>query len=69
MDRIWRPEDFVHFILEKNLDFDYHIDIADLLSDKSIIPKKPNRYMNMINRLIALSTAFFRKDQLLPPKV
>lgn len=27
-------------MLEKNLDFDYHVDIADLLADKSIIPSR-----------------------------
>lgn len=34
----WRAEDFQHIYFEKSLDFDYHVDIADLLSDKSIIP-------------------------------
>lgn len=34
----WTPEDFEHITLRKNLDFDYHIDTSDLLSDKSIIP-------------------------------
>lgn len=34
----WQPEDFEHVVLGKNLDFDYHVDITDLLSDKSIIP-------------------------------
>lgn len=36
----WHLEDFQHIILDKNLDFDYHIDISDLLSDKSIIPER-----------------------------
>ncbi|UDL13960.1 MAG: RNA dependent RNA polymerase [Xiangshan Nyami-like virus] len=36
----WRPEDFLRVVLDKNLDFDYHIDIADLLADKSIIPSR-----------------------------
>ncbi|QPB73978.1 RdRp [Hymenopteran orino-related virus OKIAV85] len=39
-DNPWKPEDFQHVILQKNLDFDYHVDIADLLADKSIIPSK-----------------------------
>lgn len=34
----WRPEDFAYIYLQKNLDFDYHVDLTDLLSDKSIIP-------------------------------
>lgn len=34
----WIPEDFEFVVLSKNLDFDYHVDITDLLSDKSIIP-------------------------------
>lgn len=36
----WHPEEFEHIHLEKNLDFDYHIDMTDLLSDKSIIPSR-----------------------------
>jgi len=36
----WTPEDFQYVQLEKNLDFDYHIDLSDLLSDKSIIPER-----------------------------
>jgi len=36
----WSPEDFSGMIFEKNLDFDYHIDTSDLLSDKAIIPEK-----------------------------
>ncbi|AYW51538.1 L polymerase RdRp [Formica fusca virus 1] len=36
----WRPEEFEHVFMEKNLDFDYHIDMTDLLSDKSIIPSR-----------------------------
>jgi len=36
--RPWTPEDFQHVILEKNLDFDYHVDASELISDKSIIP-------------------------------
>lgn len=35
----WRPEDFEHVKLVKNLDFDYHVNLTDLLSDKSIIPE------------------------------
>lgn len=35
----WTPEDFAGIRFEKNLDFNYHIDVADLLSDKSIIPE------------------------------
>ncbi|KAL0105524.1 hypothetical protein PUN28_016888 [Cardiocondyla obscurior] len=34
----WCPEDFFDTRFEKNLDFDYHIELSDLLSDKSIIP-------------------------------
>lgn len=36
----WTPEDFQNVLLDRNLDFDYHIDTSDLLSDKSIIPGK-----------------------------
>lgn len=36
----WCPENFQHIVLDKNLDFDYHVDISDLLSDKSIIPER-----------------------------
>ncbi|AWI42881.1 RNA-dependent RNA polymerase [Formica exsecta virus 4] len=36
----WKSEEFEHVHLEKNLDFDYHIDMTDLLSDKSIIPSR-----------------------------
>lgn len=36
----WHSEEFEHVFLEKNLDFDYHVDMTDLLSDKSIIPSR-----------------------------
>jgi len=34
----WISKDFDHVTFQKNLDFDYHIDITDLLANKSIIP-------------------------------
>lgn len=36
----WLPEDFQHVSFEKNLNFNYHVDLTDLLSDKLIILQK-----------------------------
>nr|WPR17567.1 MAG: RNA-dependent RNA polymerase [Beetle nyamivirus] len=36
----WHSSEFHGIVLEKNFTFDYHVDISDLLADKSIIPEK-----------------------------
>lgn len=36
----WDPEDLKNVKLEKNFEFDYHIDTIDIISDKAIIPQR-----------------------------
>lgn len=39
----WLSEDFEYVTFEKNFDFYYHVNVADLLSDISIIPEKARK--------------------------